>query len=98
MLGKRNVIALGAVLLPSRRTVVHFAVATTIAVAATVGAGPTRADGPDDDPEWRMIGHDVRNTRSQPFETRIGRRTAARLEPKWVLDDDGRRLGDARGR
>ena len=89
MLAQRDVIALGAALLPSRRTVVHLAVAATIAVAATVGAGPTRADGPDDDPEWRMIGHDVRNTRSQPFETRIGRRTAARLEPRWVHETMG---------
>ena len=97
MLGKTQRDRPGAVPCPVAVTVVHLAVAATIAVAATVGAGPTRADGPDDDPEWRMIGHDVRNTRSQPFETRIGRRTAARLEPKWVLDDDGRRLGDARG-
>ena len=89
MLGQRDVIALGAVLLPSRRTVVHLAAAATIAVAASVGAALTRADGPDDDPEWRMIGHDVSNTRSQPFETRIGRRNAARLAPRWVHETMG---------
>ena len=38
---------------------------------------------------WHMVGHDVFNTRSQPFEQRIGSRNAARLAPKWVLTTAG---------
>ena len=49
----------------------------------------TRADGPGQGLAWRMIGHDVRNTRSQPFEGRIGPQNAARLAPKWVLTTAG---------
>lgn len=50
---------------------------------------PTRADGPAQGLTWRMIGHDIRNTRSQPFEWRIGPGNAARLAPKWVLTTAG---------
>ena len=89
MLEPRDGSARWAALMPNRRTIVHLAVAATVAVTTSVGAGPTRADGPEEDFEWRMIGHDVSNTRSQPFETRIGRRTVARLEPRWVLTTAG---------
>jgi polyvinyl alcohol dehydrogenase (cytochrome) len=36
-----------------------------------------------------MNGHDIANSRSQPGESRIGVRNAARLMPKWVLTTDG---------
>ena len=50
---------------------------------------PTRAHGPDHEADWPMIGHDVANTRSQPFEWRIGPRNVARLMPKWVFTTAG---------
>jgi len=36
-----------------------------------------------------MIGHDVRNTRSQPAEEKIDRRNVSRLLPKWTLTTAG---------
>jgi polyvinyl alcohol dehydrogenase (cytochrome) len=41
------------------------------------------------DAAWRMIGHDLRNTRNQPHEVRIGRRNVSRLEPKWIATTAG---------
>ena len=38
---------------------------------------------------WHMVGHDIFDTRSQPFEFRIGPRNAARLWPKWELTTAG---------
>ena len=38
---------------------------------------------------WRMGGHDIFDTRSQPFEFRISPRNVARLAPKWVLTTAG---------
>ena len=63
---------------------VGLRVAMVLALAATL---PTRADVQR--PEWRMIGHDIANTRSQPFESRISARNVARLKQKWVLTTDG---------
>ncbi len=65
MLGARHVLVVGA---------------TILGITSTLPS-PTRADGSDHDPEWRMIGHDVEGSRSQPFEERIGRRNVARLKP-----------------
>src|SRR4051812_28949987 len=46
-------------------------------------------------PAWRMIGHDPANSRSQPFEHRIGPRTVDRLAPKWVATTTGDVSGTA---
>lgn len=63
-----------------------LALGTALAIAAAL---PTRADGPEHGSEWRMIGHDVRNTRSQPLESRIRPQNVSRLLPKWVLTTAG---------
>jgi glucose dehydrogenase len=39
--------------------------------------------------DWRMIGHDARNTRHQPFERRIGPENASRLALKWAATTAG---------
>lgn len=49
---------------------------------------PTHADGPEES-EWRMIGHDVRDTRSQPEERKIDAHNVSRLLPKWVFTTAG---------
>src|SRR5437667_51132 len=57
-------------------------------LAALAGATHTFATvrgGPD----WRMIGHDSTNTRSQPFEHTIGPANANHLAPKWVTTTTG---------
>jgi len=36
-----------------------------------------------------MAGHDAANTRNQPLESKIGRRNAARLAPKWIFTTNG---------
>src|SRR3954468_15235671 len=46
-------------------------------------------------PAWRTIGHDPANSRSQPFEHRIGPRTVDRLAPKWVATTTGDVSGTA---
>ena len=58
-------------------------------VLAILAALPTRADGPEHGSDWRMIGHDVNNTRSQPLESRISPRNVSRLLPKWVVTTAG---------
>jgi polyvinyl alcohol dehydrogenase (cytochrome) len=63
--------------------------ACVVFVAAAFVALPVRASGPDAGFEWRMIGHDVRNTRHQPHEWQIGRWNVARLRPKWELTTAG---------
>jgi len=75
---------------PRHHAVVRLALSLGMLVALAVAASqPTRGGGPAPALEWRMIGHDVDNTRSQPFESRIGPRTAARLARKWVLTTTG---------
>src|SRR5262245_16263993 len=64
------------------RTFVAFALASAIIAALALS---TRADGPDHHSSWPMIGHDVRNTRSQEAELKIDRRNVSRLLPKWTL-------------
>jgi polyvinyl alcohol dehydrogenase (cytochrome) len=39
--------------------------------------------------EWRMNGHDITNSRSQPAEREISPRTADQLSPRWVLTTTG---------
>jgi polyvinyl alcohol dehydrogenase (cytochrome) len=45
--------------------------------------------GQPERPEWRTIGHDPANSRSQPFEHRIGPETARHLDLKWVAATTG---------
>src|SRR4030095_6037224 len=40
-------------------------------------------------PLWPMNGHDIANTRSQPFEHRISSRNANQLSPRWTLTTTG---------
>ena len=40
-------------------------------------------------PEWLMNGHDIANSRSQPFEHRISSRNANQLSPRWTLTTAG---------
>src|SRR5207302_960050 len=42
-----------------------------------------------DEASWRMTGHDISNSRSQPSESTIGSRNVARLAPKWILTTFG---------
>lgn len=39
--------------------------------------------------DWRMIGHDVRNSRSQDDERQISRRNVSRLKPRWEVTTTG---------
>jgi polyvinyl alcohol dehydrogenase (cytochrome) len=36
-------------------------------------------------PQWQMAGQDLSNTRSQPFEHKIGRSDVGKLETQWVF-------------
>ena len=40
-------------------------------------------------PEWLMNGHDIANTRSQPFEHRISSNNVNLLAPRWTLTTTG---------
>jgi len=73
---------------PRSLMTMRLALGLALAVAAAA-APPTRADGPNEGSSWPMIGHDVRNTRSQPTESRLGPRNVSRLLPKWVLTTAG---------
>ena len=68
MLGPHHLSAAWTALTRDRRIAIHVAAAATIIVLVSLAALPTRADGPDHETEWRMIGHDIRNTRSQSDE------------------------------
>ena len=46
-------------------------------------------DGREDRQDWPMIGHDLMNTRNQPFERRIGPESVSRLALKWVATTAG---------
>ena len=63
-------------------------IGTAIALVVLI-ALPIDANGSRKKANWLMIGHDVGNTRSQPTETKINPRNAARLVPKWILDTNG---------
>ena len=71
-----------------RRSVARVSFVLIMTIAATFWAGPpTSAER--EWPEWRMIGHDVANTRSQPSEHRISRRNVNLLSPRWKLTTAG---------
>jgi polyvinyl alcohol dehydrogenase (cytochrome) len=61
-----------------------FALALAIAVA-TAGVWSASARESHNKSRWRMIGHDIRNSRSQPLEEEIGAKNVARLQTKWVF-------------
>jgi polyvinyl alcohol dehydrogenase (cytochrome) len=72
------------------RSAIRLILAGGSLIALAIVAGlPLLAEGLDKRLGWRMIGHDVRNTRSQPYEGRIDARNAARLMPKWVATTAG---------
>jgi polyvinyl alcohol dehydrogenase (cytochrome) len=74
----------------SQHTIVRFVVpAASALLLATFLAPALVADGLERVSRWRMIGHDLRNTRSQPAETRIDERNVQRLMPKWVVTTAG---------
>jgi len=75
---------------PPHRVVTCVALVLGAAVAIAVATTrPTLAHDSDHRHQWPMIGHDVNNSRSQPGESRIGRRNVARLAPRWVLTTAG---------
>src|SRR5256885_11092922 len=50
------------------------------------------AQGSDDDlirGEWRMMGHDLANSRNQPAEMRIGPHNVRSLAVKWIFTTGG---------
>jgi polyvinyl alcohol dehydrogenase (cytochrome) len=65
-----------------------FALALVMAVAAA-GVWSVSAREPHRKSRWTMIGHDIRNTRSQPLEEEIGVTNVAQLEAKWVFTTFG---------
>ena len=75
---------------PPHRVVTCVALVLGAAVAIAVATTrPTLAHDSDHRHQWPMIGHDVNNSRSQPGESRIGRRNVSRLAPRWVLTTAG---------
>ena len=73
-----------------RRPVVRGVVALVMTIALTlVVRQQTSADADRGHPEWRMIGHDIRNTRSQPSEHHISPRNVNLLAARWTLTTAG---------
>ena len=69
------------------------ATAASTAAPAPIASGsePTRArcastEPPAEGGDWPSLNHDLRNTRNQPAEDRIGPGEAGRLEPAWSFD------------
>ena len=73
---------------PRRVIRIVSALATTI-VLSFIALQQTNADIGRFIPTWRMIGHDITNTRSQPFEPRIFRRNVDHLSPRWTFTTAG---------
>jgi hypothetical protein len=48
-------------------------------------------------PDWRMIGYESKDNRTQPFEYRIGVDNVSHLARKWVAVTVWRRFGDSGG-
>src|SRR6266850_4848158 len=57
-------------------------------LAGSAGAAGTFANS-SSGPGWRMIGHDSRNSRNQPFERTIAPANAGRLAVNWVATKEG---------
>jgi polyvinyl alcohol dehydrogenase (cytochrome) len=60
-----------------------------IVLASVVGAAIIVANDNAGESNWTMIGNDPANSRNQPFERMIGRRTVDRLLPKWTATTTG---------
>src|SRR5262245_42286199 len=84
----------GEHLMPSRQMLRHrlssptpalMLVIMTVAASALTVSGDEGVSGHG----WHMNGHDVRNTRSQPYQTHVTQGNAGRLAPKWVLTVGG---------
>ena len=57
------------------------------AVAPSAGATSLRARAADPGArDWAVYGHDFRNTRLNPHETKVNRRSVAQLAPTWSKD------------
>jgi polyvinyl alcohol dehydrogenase (cytochrome) len=72
----------------------RFRVRLGLTLVATVGIVSgfgiaTGAVGPSGGPDWSTNGHDVANTRSQPFEKEIDAGNVGRLAPRWILTTAG---------
>ena len=61
-----------------------------IALALLAGTAPLLATA-GGGPQWRMIGRNSKNSRSQPFEHRIRPANVNRLALKWVATTAGDR-------
>ncbi len=73
-----------------RRPVIRGVVALVMTIALTlVVRQQTSADADRGHPEWHMIGHDIRNTRSQPSEHHISPRNVNLLAARWTLTTAG---------
>lgn len=60
-----------------------------VAVLLAGLAWPTAGIGHDRPADWPMIGRDVHNSRAQPDERRLNRRTVSRLRPRWEMTTAG---------
>jgi polyvinyl alcohol dehydrogenase (cytochrome) len=73
-----------------RRPVVRALVALVMTTALTLAARQhTSADADRGQSEWRMIGHDITDTRSQPSEHHISPRNVNLLSPRWTFTTRG---------
>src|SRR4249919_1658215 len=61
------------------------ATVTMAASASGAVSAPGAAVEPDG-PEWTLYGHDFRNTRLNADETKVSRKSVARLTAKWSKD------------
>src|SRR2546423_6051582 len=68
-----------------RLSTIALLVALIAASAGAAGSFGNRGGGSG----WRMIGHDSRNSRNQPFERTIAPANASRLAVKWVATTAG---------
>ena len=70
------------------RVVTAVAIAGALATASGAAAtGPARGSVAEPgDKDWAVYGHDLSNTRLNPTETKVNRKTVARLAPKWSKD------------
>lgn len=57
-------------------------------IGAALGLLQPQAAGAEP-PAWRLGGHDLSNSRSQPDEHRLSPRSVRQLAPRWVLATDG---------
>jgi glucose dehydrogenase len=74
-----------------RRSAARIVAVTLLLASATssvaAGAAPTRGSAPTpEDRDWTVYGHDLSNTRLNSKETKVNRKSVARLTAKWSKD------------